>query len=60
MDGDRNAVTFTYNELAEKFGIAIGQQNEAATADLQQSKPCECPYCHKQIPINEIIFRENK
>jgi len=60
MDVNKNVVTFTGSELAAKFGIALGLQNEAATAKLQHDKPGECPYCHKQIPINEIIFRENK
>lgn len=57
---NKNVVTFTGSELAAEHGISIDQQNEAETTYSQQSKPGECRYCHKQIPINGIIFRENK
>ncbi len=59
MDVNKNVATFIGSELAAGYGIILSQQNEAA-ADTQQSKPGECPYCHEQIPINEILFRENK
>lgn len=60
MDINKNVVTFTGRELAAEYGITIGQKNKAADTDSQQNKPGECPYCHEQIPINEIMFRENK
>ncbi len=59
IDVNNNVTTFIGNELAAEYGITMGQQNEAA-ADSQQNRPGECPYCHEQIPINEIIFTENK
>jgi len=60
MDINNNVFTFTGKELAAEYGITIGQKNKAEATDQQQNKPGECPYCHEQIPINEIMFREYK
>ena len=59
IDFNNNVAAFIGNELAAEYGITMGLQKEAA-ADSQQTKPGECPYCHEQIPVNEIIFTENK
>lgn len=58
IDINKKAVTFTGIELAKEYGITMGEKIKAAATDSQQKESGECPYCHEQIPINEIIFRE--
>ncbi|WP_349670819.1 hypothetical protein [Lacrimispora sp.] len=58
-DVNKGVAAFTGRQLAAEYGVAISQQDESF-ADTQESKSGECPYCHEQIPINEIIFRDGR
>lgn len=57
VDTNGNTGTFTSAVLAGELGITMDKDT---ADDLQDSKPRECPFCHKQILTNEIIFKEKK
>ncbi len=44
------------SKMAERQGITIGQ-NSTEDGDTTQNKIGECPYCHKPIPLREIVFK---
>ncbi|PPK79722.1 hypothetical protein BXY41_109201 [Lacrimispora xylanisolvens] len=59
IDVNNDVVAFTGRELAAEYGVLISQQDESFS-HTPESKPGECPYCHEQIPINELIFRDRR
>lgn len=51
--------TVSGSKMAERYGITIGQDS-AKHGDTGETKIGECPYCHKAIPMREIIFKKPK
>lgn len=53
MNGNHMEIYSGVDAVKEKrLGIPMGQNGE------NQSRVGECPYCHKAIPVREIIFKK--
>ncbi len=53
MNGDKEEI-FSGRELLNQSGKIIAQDGAV------QNKVGECPYCHKSIPVREIILKKTE